>query len=346
MTERGSKAKKGGKGRRVSIYLPGELAKKLLDKPGINLSRVVRRALAAQFEGIEDVDEYGSALARVRELEVKNFAMSEGLAAICRSAAKHAGLVVLSQDEWDKATERQATTARELREATTAKIDLEVELESLSVQLEEARDEAKTLKDRRDFFTEQPAPTADRPEDFDPQIDKKVDAAFPRDGTCGKCEYLSFVDMSCSKIGSKYLDQERSPDDQQCEHYSASVKEGTPRGVPSGDEEEGLTVCGNPSCGDVGGDTVCKGCGKPLCWSCYAGDSGVGEPAVALCDECLAAPQAQEVSGDGSGPTSGEEGATADPEPPPSPEETTSAATSDRESSSSPEKDLTGDSAS
>jgi hypothetical protein len=37
---------------------------------------------------------------------------------------------------------------------------------------------------------------------------------------------------------------------------------------------------------DVGADTECSQCGAPLCWSCWAGDSGVDEEPTALCPAC------------------------------------------------------------
>jgi hypothetical protein len=341
MSERGSKAKKGGKGRRVSVYLPADLAAKIADKPGINLSRVVRRALTAQFDGIEDVDEYGSALSRVRDLELKNSAMTDGHAAICRASAKHAGLVVLNQEEWDHATERQATVERELREITAAKEGLEERVTTLEAQLQEAKAEAATLKERREFFTENQythpedvaAAHTEPPDDADARLDRSVDAAFPRDGTCGKCEYLSFVDMSCSKVGSDFLNQERSPDDAKCEHYHPKVD-----GRPENDHLDLECVsCHVRFDSAENPDTYCKQCHKPMCWGCFAGDTGVGEDPVGLCFDCQkAAGDAQEESGGGSGPASGEEGATADPESPPSPEETPMSGESDTESSSEP----------
>jgi hypothetical protein len=349
MTSRGSTSKakkKGGQGRRVSIYLPADLASKIADKPGINLSRVVRRALTAQFEQIEDVDEYGSALARVRDLEMKNFAMTEGHAAICRASAKHAGLIVLSQEEWDQTTERQVTVEREIRELTATNAELETKIDSLENQLREARGEAATLKERRSFFTEERPVEKhhERPEDAsastteptdvaDARIDRTVDAAFPREGTCGKCEYLSFVDGCCSKIGSDFLDQERSPDDQKCDHYWPKDEH------PEDDESDRECVsCHVRFDSAQSPDTYCKQCHKPMCWGCFAGDTGVGEDPVGLCSDCQkAADDGQEVSGGDSGPASGEEGATADPDPPPSSVETPAPTTSDKESS---EEDL------
>jgi hypothetical protein len=44
--------------------------------------------------------------------------------------------------------------------------------------------------------------------------------------------------------------------------------------------------CSNPTC-ELQADTECSGCSAPLCWHCWAGDSGVNEPARALCQSCL-----------------------------------------------------------
>jgi hypothetical protein len=46
-----------------------------------------------------------------------------------------------------------------------------------------------------------------------------------------------------------------------------------------------------PRCSSSGceerADAECSKCGAPLCWACWAGDSGVDEPATALCSPCL-----------------------------------------------------------
>jgi hypothetical protein len=48
--------------------------------------------------------------------------------------------------------------------------------------------------------------------------------------------------------------------------------------------------CSNPTC-ELPADTDCSKCGAPLCWLCWAGNSGVGEPPLATCQSCLDKPQ-------------------------------------------------------
>jgi hypothetical protein len=67
--------------------------------------------------------------------------------------------------------------------------------------------------------------------------------------------------------------------------------------------------CGNKA------DTRCKGCNRPLCWTCWTGDTGFGEDPKGLCPECLTVspegPQELSSSGgpapDGGGPSESEE---------------------------------------
>lgn len=327
--KRGPKKKsQAGKGRRISVYLPATLATQIADSPGVNLSRVVREALTSHFNNMDgSVAEYGNALQQVGILEMQLHAIKEGLSSACRTLAKHSNLVVLEQDDQDKTTKHITAIERELLETQAAREELVARVGSLEAQVQESVAEAATLRQRQEFFGSNPEDASVEAAE-EPRL--SVDAAFPREGTCGKCEYLSFVDGCCSKVGSKFLNQERSPDDSRCEHYWESGQN-----PPEDDHfDRECSNCHVRFDSAESPDARCSSCRKPLCWGCFAGDTGVGEEPVGLCSDCLSeATPTQDESGGGSGSESEEEWCESGPESPPSPVETPPVVDSDEKSS-------------
>ncbi len=130
-----------GRGKRVSIYLPEDVAEMIVGKPDINMSRVVREALLVHFGKIENVENYGRALQKLSALEIQLHTIKEVLSSFCRSAAKHVDLVFVPTKEWDQVTERIAVSDREDRahEESMKKLRDQVSLSKSSSPRQETR---------------------------------------------------------------------------------------------------------------------------------------------------------------------------------------------------------------
>jgi hypothetical protein len=246
-----------GRGKRVSIYLPEDVAEMIVGKPDISMSRVVREALLVHFGKIENVENYGRALQKLSALEIQLHSIKEMLSSFFRSAAKHVDLVVVPTQEWDQITERIAVSDREDREHEQSVKQLGDQVSSLEKKLAEALKEIETLSDRKSFLV--------------PSVEVPSEQGW-------KCP-------SCGLVNGP-----------QIETCSCSTEEAPTKDTPS------CATCGSQFADYV--DANCSSCGKPLCWSCFAGDTGVEDEPVGKCSGCLkAAQEAQEVSGQTEEPT-------------------------------------------
>lgn len=267
------------KGKRVSVYLPAELVEALVDKPGVNVSRLCREALEWRLEneGIGEVIDHGASLRRLSKLEQKARHLRGALESIARQACHHAGISPVSDADVLRMEEHIAK--------------LDARIATLNREKSQLVGRIKVLEDALgDKLAAEAAIEA---------LNNPQDALLP---------------YPTNPVGSL-----------------APLKGGGAmrvKAVEPPPEGDCSTGCGSSA------DTYCKGCHKPLCWTCYTGDTGFGEEPRGLCPECLsAAPEpAQDVSSSGgpgpeAGPPSGPEeppegsaeGSSSSPtEPPPS----------------------------
>jgi hypothetical protein len=266
-------AKKKKKGKRVSVYLPAELVEALIDKPGVNVSRLCREALEWRMdnEGTDSVIEHGTSLQRLAKLEQRERHLTGVMESIARQACHHAGISPVSEADVLRMEEHIAKLDARIATLNREKSQLVGRIKVLEEALGDklaAEAAIEALNNPQDALL--PYPT------------NPVGSLVPLKGG-----------------GAMRVEAVEPP--------------------PEGDCTAG---CGSSA------DTYCKSCHKPLCWTCWTGDTGFGEEPRGLCPECLsAAPEpAQDVSSSG--------GPAPEGEPPSGPEEPPEG--SEEPSSSSP----------
>lgn len=249
-------AKKKKQGKRVSVYLPAELVEALVDKPGVNVSRLCREALEWRLEneGEENVVDHGTSLQRLAKLEQRERHLTGVMESIARQACHHAGISPVSESDVLKMEEHMARQDARIATLNREKGQLVHRVKLLEEALADkvAADEAiKAL---------------DNPEDI------VVPYHTVRGGPAGSL-------MPLRGGGALRIEAAEPP--------------------PEGNCSAG---CGSSA------DTFCKGCHKPLCWTCWTGDTGFGEEPRGLCPECLSAapePAQDESSSGGPAPEGG-----------------------------------------